>query len=367
MKHPISPVMAAAWLLGAGICAPSFANEPTGIPPRMLPGELSADQILNGVYPFPPSPAVEVGEDASGFDQARLTRVPEPGVHPRILMSPEDLPDLRLRLEQTKTGRALYANLKQRLHSAIGDPNSWSSTLYACLARGDAEGARSLLHAHHGWPADIGHYQPWLSSIVLEAMDSLIAQDSARGKAAATALSTYVEIIRPDVEEALKAPIGDDSFRARVAGPSTGPTNSGSEVRNSMGYQFVGYGYDFAYPYMTVPQRETVRGLIGDFTRGRVWMGAELPHHFRNWNWIAIGLQIPLLSMSIEGEQGYDPRVYRLGVQIARDYLAYGISPKGVSTEAVGYTQFGLTWANPFIVAAARRGTTCSCRVISGQ
>ena len=88
----------------------------------------------------------------------------------------------------------------------------------------------------------------------------------------------------------------------------------------------------------------------------REWMGARLPHHFRNWNWIAVGLQQPLLALAIEGEDGYDPRVYKLGVEIARDYLTYGISGSGVSTEAVGYTQFGLVWANPFFVAAQRRG-----------
>jgi hypothetical protein len=69
-----------------------------------------------------------------------------------------------------------------------------------------------------------------------------------------------------------------------------------------------------------------------------------------------VGLQQPLLALAIEGEKGYDPRVYKLGVEIARDYLTYGVSPSGQATEAVGYTQFGLVWANPFFVAAARRG-----------
>ena len=356
MKPSLSLIVAAAVVFGFGSPRTQAEGGAALAQPRMLPGVLSAEDLLNGAYPFPPSPPVEVGEMTAGFDATRLTPVPAPGMHPRILISPGDLPELRRRLQDTQTGRALHANLLRRLHSAIGDPASWSHDLYERLAQGDSAGARALVSEHHGWPGDIGHYQPWLSAIVLESLDALITEDGARGRAAATALTTYVDIISPDVLASLEAPLGDDVFRARAAGPSTGPTNARVEVRNSMGYQFVGYGYDFAYPYMTPAQRDRVRSLISSFTRGHVWMGAELPHHFRNWNWIAIGLQVPVLSLAIEGEAGYDPRVYRLGVQIARDYLAYGISPQGVSTEAVGYTQFGLTWANPFIVAAARRG-----------
>ena len=96
--------------------------------------------------------------------------------------------------------------------------------------------------------------------------------------------------------------------------------------------------------------------FIAKATYGELWMGGRLPHHFRNWNWIMVGMGQPLLSLAIEGEKGYDPRVYKLAVQIARDYLTYAITGKGFSTEAVGYTQFGLVWGDPFMVAAARRG-----------
>jgi len=322
----------------------------------MLPGEWSAERLLNGECPFPPSPEVTVREDTAGFAPERLSKVPPPGVHPRVLMSPQDLPDLRDRLRSTETGRKLHALLKSRVHAALRDPKNWSSILYQKLASGDKEGALALVSEKKGFPPSIGHYQPWIYAIVLELFDAMIEEDPTRGKPAATAIATYAEIIRPGLESALAAPLSDDVWRAKISGPVTGSGQQDQGLREGLGGHLLGYGYDFGHGFMTPAQRDTVRGVIATATRGRVWIGARLPAHFRNWNWIAVGLQQPLLALSIEGEDGFDPRVYQMGVRIARDYLTYGISAAGESTEAVGYTQFGLVWGNPFFVAASRRG-----------
>ena len=326
--------------------------------PACLPGELSAEQVLNGEYPFPPSPAIPVREDASGLATARLSKVPAPGIHPRILLSPEDLPDLRRRLTETQTGKALSLTLTKRIDSALHNPKDWSSDLYAKLSVGDAKGAAALVQENHGFPPGIGHYQPWVYGLVMEAFDSMVHEDHARGAKVATAIATYTELIQPDVEKALAGPLNDDVWRARVGGPVTGDSTSDQGVREVMAGQALGYAYDFSYNDMTPAQRDVVRKLIARATTGKVWMGARLPHHFRNWNWIMVAMGQPLLALAIEGEEGYDPRVYKMGVQIARDYLTYGISEKGVSVEAVGYTQFGFVWGNPFYVAASRRGDT---------
>ena len=334
------------------------AQTPPGDPAplRMLPGELSADAVLDGAYPYPPSPTVPVHEDSTGFAKERLGQVPPPGVHPRILISPDQLPDLRRRLKETEVGRTLYATMESRIQSALRDPQNWGSQFYEKLAAGDLAGATALIKEHGDLPKGIGHYKPWLYAVVLEALDATITGDETRGKRVATALATYAALIRPTVDRALAAPLGDDVWRARVSGPQTGTAGSDQGVRDGMGGQLIGYGYDFAYNFMTDEQRATLRGLIAKATHGEVWMGVRLPHHFRNWNWTMVAMAQPLLSLAIEGEEGYDPRVYKMGVQIARDYLTYGISANGFSTEAVGYTQFGLVWVNPFIVAAARRG-----------
>ncbi|MDX6765207.1 MAG: hypothetical protein SFU85_00290 [Candidatus Methylacidiphilales bacterium] len=346
------PTLSAWWLLTV-LTGWSLYAEPA---PLHLPGELSADQILNGEYPFPASPAVEVQQREDGLARDRLSPVPEPGVHPRLLISPEDLPGLRRRLKETSVGKALYSTLQQRLDSSIRDPKNWGSEFYQKLAKGDADAVNALVREKKGMPPGVGHYQPFLYAIVLEAFDALITEDLNRGKKAATAIATYAEMIRPGIEKASTLPMGDDSWRAKTSGPKTGTELSDQGLRDGVGGHLLGYAYDFSHPFMTEAQRASVRKTIAAATYGKLWMGARLPHHFRNWNWCAVGLQQPLLALSIEGEEGYDPRVYKMGVDIARDYLTYGISPAGMSTEAVGYTQFGLVWANPFIVAAQRRG-----------
>jgi hypothetical protein len=324
--------------------------------PRMLPGELSAEEILDGGYPFPASPEFPVTYDATGFAPERVSKVPPPGVHPRILLSPEDLPDLRRRLRETEAGRALVVTLRKRTDGALRDPKQWSSELYGKLSSGDEAGVLALVDERGGFPPGIGHYQPWIYSIVMEVFDAMISEDEDKGRKAATAIATYAALIRPNLELVLAGPMNDDVWRAKTSGPVTGVGGGDQGMREGVGGHLLGYAYDFGHGFMTEAQRKTVRGVISTATKGRLWMGARLPHHFRNWNWIAVGLQQPLLSLAIEGEEGYDVRVYKLGVEIARDYLTYGISPNGQSTEAVGYTQFGLVWANPFLVAATRRG-----------
>ncbi len=325
--------------------------------PRHLPGEMSAEDVLNGRYWYPPSPAVEVHDDWAGFAKERLTPVPPPGIHPRILLSPDDLPDIRRRLRETETGRILQKVLRERMDSALRTPGFWGSELYAKLVAGDLDGVRKLLDIHHGQPDAIGHYQPFIPSCLeMEAFDAMVNQDAGRGRDVGKALASYARIVQPLLENALSQPLNDDVFRVKVQGPTTGDWSSDQGIRELIGYHLLGTAYDYAFNFMSDDDRAAVRHLIARMTAGEVWMGARLPHHWRNWNWIMIGTGQPLLSLAIEGEEGFDPRVYKLGVQIARDYLTYAISPSGASTEAVGYTQFGFVWGVPFMVAATRRG-----------
>ena len=343
-------------LLKASEKSAALVNSVQETIPAHLPGELSAEDVLNGIYPYPPSPQLPVSQRADGFASSRLGKVPPPGVHPRILTSPDERADLQERLQKTEVGKALYANLQERLKAALHDPKNWSGEFYDALSSGNLAKAQSLIKEHGGLPPAVGHYQPFLEVIVWESFDAWLTQDQVRGKKVATAIATYSELIKPLLDAALKAPLNDDLWRAKVTGPVTGFPGSPQGMRDAMAYHDLGYAYDFAHQFMDESQRDTVRSVIAEATAGKLWMGARLPHHFRNWNWCAVGLSQPLLALSIEGEKGYDPRVYKMGVDIARDYLTYGISPKGVSTEAIGYTQFGLVWANPFFVAATRRG-----------
>ncbi|MDC7693699.1 hypothetical protein PQU94_05320 [Asticcacaulis sp. DXS10W] len=346
-------------LLISGVAASAAATSAfgqTGFAPTVrLPGELSAEAVLNGVYPYPPSPAFDVKADRRGFRADRVTAVPKAGVHPRILFSPSDVPVIRKRAETTEAGRQLLANLRRKTDRFLRAEGQWTTLFYTHLSRGDLAAARSLAAAKGPLP-QVGHYKPWLYAVVLELFDALIFNDTDKGQKAASALATYVEMVRPDLETALSGDMNDDVWRAKTSGPITGSPKSNQGLRDGLAYHLVGYGYDFGHAFMTPQQRDTVRRTISLATKGRLFMGARLPHHFRNWNWIMVAMQQPLLALAIEGEEGYDPRVVKLGFEIARDYLTYGISPSGMMTEAIGYSQFGFVWGAPLFVAATRRG-----------
>ena len=346
-------------ILTLGLCLTgsyAWAQTPGAAVEAHLPGELSAEDVLNGVYPFGPSPKVEFHDQSEGLAADRLGKIPAPGVHPRILISPDQLPDLRRRLKETENGRDLWATMNLRVDAALGKPGTWGAEFYSLLAAGNQPAVEAALLKNKGLPGGFGHYQPYLTAMTLEAFRCLINEDKAGGERAAAALTTYSKLVMQVLEQVDKSPLNDDVWRARNTQPATGKWYDGQGGRDIVGYHLLGYAYDFTAPFMTEGQRAVTRKAISKATQGKLWMGARLPHHFRDWNWVAIGLQSPLMALAIEGEEGYDPRVYKLGVEIARDYLTYGISASGSSTEAVGYTGFGLYWCNPFVVAATRRG-----------
>jgi hypothetical protein len=333
------------------------AAAPPTTAPAHLPGELPASAVLDGEYPYPPSPPIEIRHDDRGLARQRLGRTPPPGVHPRVLISPDELPDLRRRLAETTSGKAMMQTLRRRTGGTILKAGTWENTLYQQLSAGDVAAAVALLNGKPKPTEPPGHYQPHvLYALTMESFDALVSDDAERGRTVASAVAGWAALVEPIVDATLAAPLHDDVWRVTVQVPPEHAWAEGTGFRDLFGGHLLGYAYDFSHPFMTDAQRQQVRRVIAKGTAGRVWLGARLPHHFRNWNWVVVALQTPLLALAIEGEEGYDPRVYRLAVQIANDYFTYGFSPMGSSTEAVGYTQFGLVWGNPFFVAAARRG-----------
>jgi hypothetical protein len=251
----------------------------------------------------------------------------------------------------------MLATLRQRTSATILKPGTWENQVFEHLAANEPDKALAILSSKPKPSFPEGHYQPQIPYILtLESFDAMIQDDPARGAKVAAAVAGWAAMVEPALENLLSQPLNDDVWRVKVAGPTTGSWLGAQGIRDLLGQHLMGYAYDFSYNFMTDAQRTQTRRVIARATAGRLWLGARLPPHFRNWNWIMCGMSQPLLALAIEGEEGYDPRVYQLGVQIARDYLTYGISPAGSSTEAVGYTQFGFVWGGPFLVAATRRG-----------
>ena len=315
-----------------------------GLQPSMP--RFTAEQVLNGELPGrKASPAVEATHDCEGFAQELLYSVPAPGVHPRILFSPEDLPRIREQINKSANASGKLSQLRKRVEKDLAGPDNWGNEVYAAMVAGDLEAFAAIWKdprnpQKNGPPGSGGH--SFLSALKDKAFLALIDDDAESGKKVAAAVATYAEFLQPRVEEAAEMPGGEHfwlSVRGVLGDSST-----------------IGFMYDFAQPFMTPGQAETTRKLIATAIKDRYGLGMDLPPHWINWNFIGMGLHYPLIALAIEGEPGFDPRIYERGCDVAQNYVLYSNSANGVGKEGMGYHTAGMTHTAIMMLAMANRG-----------
>ncbi len=303
----------------------------------------SADQILNGEAPGrKASPAVAEVNNDEGFAKDRLYHVPAPGVHPRILFGPEDLPRIRRQLQETETGRALLAQLKAKIANGIDKPGTSENDALQALMKGDAARADAITADFKSHPAPGSATNPLFASLSDKALYCLVMQDKAEGAKTAAVAAAFAKYLEPQIDEASKAPGADDYWRSVRAVCGAGPA--------------LGFIYDFSQPYMTKDQADTFRRVLTKATKGRYVLGMDLPHHWRNWNFIGMAEEFPLMSLALEGEEGFDPRIFARGSEVAHDYVDYSMSDQGIAKEAIGYHTAGFSHLSLLMLAMANRG-----------
>ena len=246
----------------------------------------------------------------------RFGRVPPPGVHPRLLISPDQLPALRQRIQSTEVGRITLGKAEEMVGHLHG-PGKMLVAVYAGLVKGDKNSPNYVADAH--WRTLIP------LSLMTECYDDLLHDDRARGEQAAAALTTFVSI----------------------------PRNWSA---NDTDLMLIAFAYDFDYPYMTEQQRNVVRQIIAVNTAGKKPFGADQPPDWRDYNWIPRGVSLTLAALAIEGEPGYDPSIYPASVAIMKDFLHYGITQTGGGLEEMHYFHYGMANGAIAMIAFARHG-----------
>ena len=332
-------------IAGFGSClvadeAPILAHAPGPRP--------TAEEVLDARIPGRPDPRTvtpEVVRNETGFARGRLYHVPPVGEHPRILFSRGDLPRIRVQLEASETGRALWADCLRR-GELSSDRDGWLGEAYAALASGNGPGFDRLWadprNPLRTGPPGAGS-NPLAQFLFYRSFAALLQGDAQRGTELATAVATYSDWLRPRVEAAAKLP-GAEHYWLEIR-PVVGDT------------AVIGYLYDFTQPFMTPAQAATVHDLLVLCTRGRYSLGMDLPPHWRNWNHIGMGLYFTQLALAIEGEPGFDPRHVARGADVARDYILHSITAQGLGKEGMGYHTAGMSHAAVLMLALANRGT----------
>ena len=340
--------------------------------PSVLPGEMPAEDILNGKYWWPDSPPADTSTvDNPHFAPDAFGKVPEPGVHPRILISPEDLPALRERIKNTISGRFFYHQITFNQEKSIRKEGTFCHAWLKALAAGDEQRALDIINGTIKVPMGQKYSHRYGPAYVLmtEAFDALVREDEAMGKEVAAAVTTLSKIYMKrleamdkgaesgELDTSMDSPDHFHGFRMTEA-----KTQFNSDVwrggrRSAIdGEPWLAFMYDYAHSFMTDEQHAVVRATLNKYHYGKTTMGSHMPHHFRNWNWVAIGSGgLLLTALATEGEEGNDPRVINHTAEVLTDFVKYGWSAMGSSNEAIGYTQFGLRWGVPGLVALARR------------
>ncbi len=230
--------------------------------------------------------------DREGLDRSYLKAPPKPGVHPRLLFNPEDLADIRHRLETTKTGQAVMANIRKHLDTQLRQPKQPLAVMFDRLAAGtDLQDLKS---------GDVMHTA---FITVYEAFRCLIDNDETGGRRVAAVIASLAKITEREVtanveKEKAKGEGAWMNFQHLAKGPSYQGT--------------LGLMYDFAYNFMAPAQRDTVRQAISVSHAGMTLIGAETLRsmHTNTSNWISWSSRMIFLAAAIEGEPGHDPEAY---------------------------------------------------------
>lgn len=346
----------AACSLALALALPALAQT---APIRSIPvsPEFSADQILNGSLPRPASPPpLPVTFDATGFRQDRVFHVPAVGVHPRVLFAPQDLPGIQQRLADTASGRQMLAFARKQIAEGIDKPGTWENLVYQALLAGDTTAFAALYKTEDKAPVSGNapirsdmppatkwhHRDSFAMALEIKAFLCLLDHNQAEGAKLGTAIAAYAAYFRPRIEKAAAGPYGESWWRS---------------MRTALdGYPCLPLAYDLDFNYMTRAQRDSTRAVLSLLTKGRTALGMELPAHWRNWNFLGLAMYEGMFSLAIEGEEGYDPRVFARTEEVARDYIAYSINPSGMAHESVGYHSGGMTHTSFFMIAMANRG-----------
>ncbi len=309
------------------------------------------DTVLSGQFAknFPPLPEVDFGYNTKGFDTSRLPKVPEVGVHPRVIITPKEVEIMRKKVAQGAQADRVFKIVLQGLKNKA------------------ASKARPFYND-----------APWanVSVIAAKALLAMITEDHQLGQEAAKETVEHARYIESIIDIFNAHPEAVDIRHNFYYFTRTGIRLNGRDFNDvyreggpdlvrelaqqkisfyTKDHQFaftsLGTEYDYAYNFMTKEQRDLVRRTIAKCTHNKYTSGHEIPGHFFINNHMSMGAWFFTFALSIEGEEGYDPRVVDTFIPRLEDKLTYDISPKGILYENVK----GFIPVQP-ILAAAMRG-----------
>lgn len=332
-------------------------------------------KLLNG--PETKWPTVPRSDyDLTGFNARLLgSRVPPPGVYPRVLFSPEDVPMLAARVNSSKAGQMALIEMEYLFKKSWWNPATSDGQIFRKLSEGQLSGLEwpgiPPGSAMNSIPQQFKGEQPGIHNshvayvpecLTSMALFCLLTGDEEHGRQAAAAIANYFKLREPLIDE-LNA-VSDSEFGSsftRADGTVANTAGDGAEthyraIHGLAAHMNLGLSLDFAGKWMSAEQKELMRRVIAKCTYGRRPYGQDAPVRFRDVNWVTWDLPHLLALAAIEGLEGFDPEGYDSDRETVRAFCDWGIDEDGVIYESNGKTPGGLQFQLLSMVALARRG-----------
>lgn len=296
--------------------------------------------VLNGTQQMHIGNLAEVAVDEMGTRV--LSKLPPVGVHPRVLFTAEDYPDIRQRLQHTKFGKIVQKHVSGIATKVKKDFAAFNEL---DLAEPSLEAVEKYFRNDEMRNINWG----------VTSIDAVLRDDTQTKQFMAKVITNYARLI-----------LASKSMSAGEVKGKTGDLNKRFNVWKSDSFDlsvcwiFGGAGmalsYDVLFNDMTDEQRNLVRKALATATRGRRSYGMDEPRGKAISNHYGYHGDLALMLAAIEGEEGFDEATYKRIEQVLVDFFEIGFTPGGACHEDMYGPAVGLREGSRGMLVLARRG-----------
>ena len=252
-----------------------YYQEPTWQPRAILP---YADAINNDFWPA--SPMVDVDYNDPSFDNTKLAKVPAVGIYPRVLMTPNDIEQIRAKVALGDKAPIAFKTMWQRVLNS-------QSPFYALVTKNEVLGKR-------------------LAKELVQKINALDAKVDAMDK-------------RPD---------RDNLWSVERSIVASGDPDPPTEIWDLL-------NYDYLHDWMTNEEQELARAVIAKIVKNRISNFLMVPDHFMINNHEGFGMEYIRLMLLIEGQKGFDQKLFDLAVHKSDAMLSWYLDKEGMCYESI--------------------------------
>ncbi|MGA1531215.1 MAG: hypothetical protein ACO398_10805 [Kiritimatiellia bacterium] len=273
-----------------------------------------------------------------------LSPLPPAGVHPRVLFTAADLPDIKHLLMETENGRSVV--WPKMLGEARG------------VLKHDAEFAALDLSApdpatlEKYWRNDEGRNHKW----GIASMVAVLEDDAELKRHMIDVICNYGRLILAAKEMGTGDVVGKTGANELNKRFNVWKSKS---FDLSVCWLFGGAGYalsyDLLYNDMTDEERAIVRAALAAATEGRRSHGMGEPRGRAISNHYGYHGDLAVMLAAIEGEEGFDEKTWEGIRQVLVDHWEIGVTPGGYYHED-GYFHLGFREGSRGLLVLARRG-----------